>query len=168
MKEIWKTIEGYTDYQISNYGKIKSFKYNKEKILKHSLDSDEYSLIILCSNKNKFTKTIHRLVANAFINNPDNKPQVNHKDGNKQNNNVDNLEWVTISENIIHAYKNNLKTQQGISNTNCKLSENEVLTIHGLYLSGMTQSIISELYNIPQQHVSLIVNNKSWTHLTGV
>lgn len=99
MKEIWKGIEGYESiYQISNLGRIKS----KIKILSPHISNCGYLRIIL---KNKHY-SIHRLVAKAFIPNPNNKPQVNHIDGNKTNNCVNNLEWVTASENQIHNYKN--------------------------------------------------------------
>lgn len=121
MEEIWKDIEGYEGrYQVSNYGRVKSLEFErptkcnatritKEKILSKRLDSKGYSFVMLYdgapNNKAKSYK-VHRLVASAFISNKDNKPQVNHKDLNKSNNLVDNLEWVTQSENIQHALRN--------------------------------------------------------------
>ena len=164
-KELWKSVKGFTDYKVSNQGKVKSFKLNTEKILKQCNDKKEYLLVKLSKSRNSKTKTVHRLVATAFIPNPDNKPQVNHKDGNKQNNCVDNLEWVTQSENDIHAFKIGLKTQQGIENANSKLSENDVLGIRGLYLDGLTQKEIAKIYLINQSNVSIIINKKRWKHL---
>ena len=102
-KEVWKDIEGYKGlYQVSNLGRVKYLpKYNikKEGIMSYTLRSGYRNLILRKNGKRK-SKQIHRLVAQAFIPNPKNKPFVNHKDFNRQNNTVDNLEWVTQKENV--------------------------------------------------------------------
>ncbi|MCI8618344.1 MAG: hypothetical protein HFJ60_08980 [Clostridia bacterium] len=117
-EEIWKDIEGYErGYQVSNLGRVRSFKYKNEKILKFNYDKQGYLLVHLCLNGVRRCKKVHRLVAQAFIENKNNKTYVNHKDGNKQNNNSNNLEWVTPSENNIHAFRTRLscppKAMQG-------------------------------------------------------
>ena len=117
MKEFWKDIVGYEGiYQVSNLGRVKSLvtwccnKYKKrEKILKPALNTYGYPTVSLSKNKLRKNKTIHRLVAENFIPNPNNYSQVNHKDGVKTNNKINNLEWVTGSENILHSYKNGLR-----------------------------------------------------------
>jgi len=120
-EEIWKDIEGYEGlYQVSNFGRIKSlsrkfyttnngYVITKTKILKTGLSHNGYHLISI-SNKNKKRKTfrVNRLIALCFIPNPNNLPEVNHKDGNKNNNNASNLEWCTRSYNCKHAYKTGL------------------------------------------------------------
>lgn len=99
--EIWKDIKGYEGlYQISNLGKIKSNK----KILKPYINKkDGYAYIGLHKNKNNKVLKIHRLVAQTFIDNPNNLPQVNHKDENKTNNSIDNLEWCSAKYNITYS-----------------------------------------------------------------
>jgi hypothetical protein len=98
-------------YHISDQGRAKSYKCSKERILKPilsgSLSSKYFAIGIWVNGKLKM-QNIHRLVALAFLPNPDNKPQVNHKDGNKLNNQVGNLEWSTASENTQHAWDNGL------------------------------------------------------------
>jgi len=104
--EIYKDIEGYEGlYQISNTGKVKSINC----ILKPRLGERGYLYVNLYNNTKRKTWKIHRLVALHFVKNPDDKPEVNHKDTIKTNNNSNNLEWVTRSENEQHAHKHNLK-----------------------------------------------------------
>lgn len=106
MNEEWKCINGYENlYQISNFGNIKN---NKGQILKQFKNHKGYLITQLSNNGKSKTFIVHRLVAQAFIPNPENKPQINHKDTNKLNNYIDNLEWVTNSENKKHAKLNGL------------------------------------------------------------
>ena len=111
MKEVWKDIKGYEGkYQISNQGRVKSLifsnrqaTFKKERILKQR-DNTNYYQVSLSKNNVVKQYLIHRLVAEAFIENPDNLPCVNHKDGNKKNNNINNLEWCNYSYNTKHSY----------------------------------------------------------------
>ena len=98
-KEYWKPVVGYEGhYQVSNFGRVKSLKFGKEKILKQYIRGGYY---YVCLSKNGIIKkySVHRLVAQAFLDNPNNLPQINHKDENKTNNNVDNLEWCDAKYN---------------------------------------------------------------------
>ena len=114
--EEWKDIKGYEGiYQVSNLGRIKSLERIdnsnhkvKGKILKIIPENRGYSVVNLCKDGKCKTYKVHRLVAIAFLENPDNKPQVNHIDGNKKNNSILNLEWVTAEENINHAWDTGL------------------------------------------------------------
>ena len=107
-KEEWKDIKGYEGlYQISSFGRMRSLRFNKIKILTFNSNRNYYAFKFSINNI-KEIKQIHRLVAEAFIPNPHNLPYINHKDGNKHNNNVKNLEWCTASENVKHAYRTGL------------------------------------------------------------
>lgn len=122
--EIWKDIKGYEElYQVSNLGRVKSLdhyikqrnnskKLYKGQMIKPQLNHQEQGYFIVGLSKNNKRKCyyIHRLVAEHFIENPKNKPEVNHKDGNKLNNRIDNLEWATREEQMTHAYKHQLQT----------------------------------------------------------
>lgn len=134
--EEWKDIKGYEGlYAVSNEGQVKSLRTGK--IHKERLTFDGYVKATLTVNYKAKDYRVHRLVAEAFIPNIDNKETVNHKDGVKTNNNVNNLEWATRSEQNIHSYKHNLKKpMKGSSNPSAKLTEDEVRSIRKDYVKG--------------------------------
>ena len=105
--EEFRAIDGFNNYQISNLGNVKNL--TTHKLLKNNC-SDRYYKVDLRQNKVAVTHTIHRLVAEAFIANPNNKPCVDHIDGNTLNNNKNNLRWVTITENSMNAKISNTNT----------------------------------------------------------
>ena len=108
MQEIFKDIEGFEGlYQISNLGRVKSLRFNKEILLKDGKTGRElgYRSVVLTKNKIKKTYYVHRLVAQAFIPNPENKSDANHKNGIKSDNIIANLEWCTCSENSLHSFR---------------------------------------------------------------
>lgn len=108
-----KDIKGYEGlYAVTEEGQVWSYRSNK--FLKSNPDKDGYLKIGLYKEKNRKYFFLHRLVAEAYIPNPENKPQVNHKDENKQNNNINNLEWFTVKENINYGTRN-IKTQKALS-----------------------------------------------------
>lgn len=180
-EEVWKDAVGYEGhYQISNHGRIKSVdryvtsKTGVKRLLKGRIRKtvlagrDRCYPTIVCSvaGKNK-REYIHRLVARAFIENPEGKPEVNHVDGDKENNHVNNLEWVTRSRNKFHAYENKLKVApKGESNGLAKLTEEEVLKIRDLHDNyKVSQKDISQMFNVTQVNVWNIVNRRTWKHI---
>lgn len=132
--EIWKDIEGYEGlYQISNKGRVKSFKIGCWRVLKTNNNCAYYVVKLFNQQKTK-RFLVHRLVATAFIPNPKNVHVVSYIDGNKLNNCVENLEWVTHSENIEHAFRIGLKkVYLGTKNSNVKLTAEQVKEIRKTY-----------------------------------
>ncbi|MHB8096079.1 MAG: NUMOD4 domain-containing protein [Erysipelotrichaceae bacterium] len=170
MEEIWKDVKNFEGlYQISNLGNVKSLKkmhgvlLKEERILKPSLSKHGYRKVNLCKCS-KFTYiVVSRLVAINFIDNPYNKPQVNHIDGIKTNDNVNNLEWCTASENLIHAYKTGLKNSHGENHSGHKLINEQILLIRNT--NNISNREIARLYNISPASVTNIKKHKSWNHL---
>lgn len=170
-QEIWKPIQGYEGiYEISSLGRVKTLErrdcrgqYRKSILLK-AASVRGYLQIQLWNNRMSRIYKIHRLVAQVFIPNPENKPQVNHKNGVKTDNNVENLEWCTSLENIHHAQRIGIRDVVGAGNPAAKLKNNEVIEI---FLSKSNQRKLAEKYNISLSTVETIKGRKSWKHLTS-
>lgn len=168
MKEIWKDIEGCEKiYQVSNKHRIKSLKrkrVSKDRILTQS-DMSGYLSVHLRSGINK-TPKVHILVANAFIPNPLNLPEINHKDGNKHNNDLSNLERCTSKENVDHAIRIGLRDSIGISNGRANHTEDEIKEIRRKYATGnYTQKQLGIEYRSCQSYISCIILKKLWKHI---
>jgi hypothetical protein len=165
-----------TDYYITETGEIWSKKYHpkknpncKLKQLKVNRDTNGYLMVWLQIDGKNTGKLIHRLVGEIFLPNPENKPQINHIDGNKTNNHISNLEWCDRSHNIKHAYQIGLKKPidtKGQKNGNSKLTQQQVLEIRELYSSGnYSQKELSKKFNVSQNLIGLIINRKLWKHI---
>lgn len=161
MEEIWKDVSGYEGlYQVSSFGNVRKFK--NHFILKKGKHHKGYLYVSLTKSKINKKVKIHRIVALSFLDNPENKTQVNHKDGNKQNNILSNLEWTTPSENLKHAWDNklrhyNLKIRTAIKNKNSKIVLD---TSTGIFYNSLTEMclILDINYYIMSEKVK---NNKT-------
>ena len=171
--EIWKDIKGFEGcYQISNKGRVKSLArqcgthYQQEKIRKLSLTKDGYVKVRLMSKDKDITARVHRLVAEAFIPNLENKPTVNHIDGNKENNCVENLEWATLEEQMQHAYDNNLKVaHRGEANSQAKLTQEQVEEIKKTYKKNSKEYgsvALSKKYGVSHRTIFNVLQNKTY------
>ena len=163
---ILKTIPDYPDYKISENGIVYSYKSGEKKQLSCKVDIDGYKTIGLYNNGKCKRFKIHRLVAICFIPKINGKDCVNHIDGNKWNNTVNNLEWCTPKENSLHASQNGLlitgsKQKKGMAKRRRYTAE-QIADIKNLYESGVSQRKIGEMFGCDHSVISEIVNNKTY------
>lgn len=162
MIELWKVIPELDMYEISNMGKIKSKR--KNKLMNLVEDSDGYLIICLHQNKKQFNKKVHRLIIEAF--NGKSELEVNHKDGNKKNNKLDNLEYCTMMQNQQHAWSTGLrKAKSGKDSHYAKLTEDQVRHIRELLIMDLSQASIARNFGISQSTVYKIKHKQIWKNL---
>lgn len=158
--ELWKDFQGH--YQVSNLGNVWSNRTNK--MILPFTDKDGYLRFKVTSNGKRKHWFVHRAVAVAFLPNPDGKPCVNHDDGNKKNNSLYNLEWMTHSENMKHAIeKKILKPVFGERNGNAKLKNKEVVIIRELYKKQIETLAIK--YKVSKKTIRNVIQKKYWKNV---
>jgi len=175
--EVWLDIKGYEGhYQVSSFGRVKSlarviecrknvFVNKKEKFLSDWDCGKGYRKVKLSKDGIEKSIRVHRLVADTFLSNPDAKLEVNHINGIKNDNRVENLDWCTSSENTIHALNNKLKiSQKGSEHGMSKLTEKDVLEIRKIG-RNKTLKEVSEIYKVDMSLISLVLLNKIWKHI---
>lgn len=168
----WRVIPGWPNYAVSSAGEVKRIGGAKRGvriglILKQTISNTGCFMVHLSEARVQRSLTVHRLVAAAFLGLCPPGYQVNHKDGNRLNNSLDNLEYLTRIENMKHAVQNGL-TAWGIRNWSARLSEDQVRTIRQLWPNrGMSQQQIANQYGVRQDHVSRILSRQSWKQLNG-
>lgn len=162
---IWKDVEGFEGlYKVSNEGVLISTPRQGTKggIVKWHKTKYGYAQYHLHRDCGLRKEYVHRLLAKHFIPNPENKPYINHIDGNPLNNSLDNLEWVTQKENVHHAIETGLFITKGEKSYNAKLKDTEVLEIRDLYKHKIyNQRELGEIYGVHQTNVSCIILNKT-------
>lgn len=184
-QEIWRDIPGYENiYQVSNFGNVKTLTrtiidekrvrkrtyVRQGKILNKYFSKDGYYKVKLYNgDASFFTVPVHRLVAKVFIPNMENKPQINHIDGNPSNNHYSNLEWCTNSENTKHAYTTGLKRKEnytGEANCLAKLTTEQVISMREEYATGTTSyHKLAKKYNTRIGNISFIINRQTWKYV---
>ena len=160
--EVWKTIQNYGGlYQVSNTGKVRDLKNHIKPVYKNNKG---YECLSLYYNGKTYHPTVHRLVAKAFIPNPNNYDQVNHKDCNKENNNVENLEWCNQRSN----YDEGIKTFQYSKNEEhyfAKLKNSDIPIIYELYKLGFTRATVAKIFNVNHSSLEAIEKGISYREL---
>ncbi len=177
-REIWKDVQDFEgQYQVSTTGKVKSldrFVPNrwgtlrpiKSRPLVQGKTRQGYHYVLFSQNGKSKKFFIHRLVAAAFIENPDYLPQVNHLDGKKSNNRADNLEWCTCQQNCHHALENKLYvTAKGSDAGQAKLTEDIVRDIRKQAATGIWHKTLAAQYGVGRKAITKIVNNQRWKHV---
>lgn len=168
MEEIWKDIKNFEGhYQVSNLGRVKSIKFSNYRIMKTKLCHGYPQVGLRLLNKPRKFMYIHRLLGIHFLDNPNNYEEINHKDGNRSNNNLTNLEWCSSSQNIKHSFdKLGKQPRWGEKCNFAKLTKNEVLKIKDLLNNTeLTQKEIGKRFGVGQQQISRIKNKVRWSHL---
>jgi len=177
MKEIWKAIKNYPMYEVSNKGKIRSFHntFLSESGLKiprtsKLTKSDSRYYVINLYSKGRFKKFyVHSLVLKTFVGSRPKDFVCNHKDGIKTNNNLSNLEWISRSDDVNHAYRVGLqpiRNRKGRKNPRARLDDNKVKEIKGLLAKGISQTKIGRIFNVSRGCISSISIEQTWKHIT--
>lgn len=173
MNEVWKSIHGFSNYEVSSSGRVRSIDHfdslgRKQigKVLKPKLDSRKHYLhVCLYKDGKSIPVNIHRLVATEFIENPNGYKEVNHKDEDKTNNAVSNLEWCT------HKYNNNYgskrESTRGANNPMSKITQDvaEFIKKHHLSCGGTMRNIeLSKMFNLSPTHVCAVAHGRRWKY----
>jgi len=177
MTEIWKDIRGFEGkYQISNLGRVRSLdrfeivtnprgkfkRFRKGKIL--SLNDNGHGYLTVKLGRKGGRHYVHRLVAEHFVDNPLNLPEINHIDNNTKNNVASNLEWTTRQDNILHMVKQN-RQSKGSDRPKAKLKESDVVKIKEMLRQGMDITQIAERYKVHPTTIKDIRDNRTWKHV---
>lgn len=175
VNEVWRDCVGIPDYQVSSLGRVRSLdrivpvnhptagfleKHMRGRSMTSRNNGHGYSMVCIRG----VSMSVHRLVATAFIPNPENKPQTNHKNGIRTDNRVENLEWATQEENIQHSRKV-LGQSIGESHYCARLTESDILDIRSVYAFGARISDIGKAYDYDISNVWAIVNRRIWRHI---
>lgn len=154
-----------TNYEVSDNGKVRNV--NTGKILKYWIDRDGYYRTTISVNKKSYHTGTHRFVAIAFIPNPNNLPEVNHKNGKKWDNSVENLEWVTTQENVQHAFDTGLKSAiKGEDNSLSTYTEKQIRKVCKMLEKGISNKKISEKTGVERKYITDIKKGRRWKHIS--
>ncbi|EPT8324471.1 HNH endonuclease [Providencia rettgeri] len=185
LRNDWRKVVGLSGaYEVNSQGKVRSLPKKvvrsngtiqrfKGTVLSIFNNSSGYPCVRISDSETgkRFILRCHRAVAEAFIPNPDNKPEVNHIDGDKSNSDLSNLEWVTPKENRKHAWDIGLRNTSHLPNKigeekiNAKLTDEKVIEMRKLRLSGMTFGSIASIYNVSKNTCINAIKGKTWAHV---
>lgn len=166
--EVWRNLDGWP-YQVSDLGRVRRSVGGRGtrtgRLLKSRLDTQGYLIVMLCVKSKTKTCRVHRLVSAAFLGPCPEGKEVNHISGDKTHNHIGNLEWVTRSENILHAFRLGLR-KRGEERSYAKLNNRKVVEIREKYASGeFTQQELADEYGVTRTAVRHVIEKKSWSHI---
>lgn len=162
--EIWKTIDGAPGYSISSHGRVIGMKGYPIKLFKNKKGYLQFAMPIKAINKT-FSRVVHRLVAIAFVPNPNNLPEVNHEDGDKENNYCLNLKWVTTKQNIEHAIRTGLRDADQNLQSNSMFDNLQVHVIKDAINAGFRGVDIARYFNCSRSTISKIKVGKHYPQI---
>jgi hypothetical protein len=162
--EQYKTIPFAPKYAVSNLGNVMNLK--TKQVLKQTPNHKGYPQLQLMIDGLPKSYRVHRLVAETYLPNPENRTQVNHKDGVKTNNTLANLEWVTSSENMKHSFLLGLHSQRGTNNNSAKLTEEQVRQIKTLLQQKVKHKILAEQFGVSRVIITQINTGVKWSQVT--
>ncbi len=163
-----KQIDGFPDYYVTRDGQVWSNKNGTLKLRKGTSSKKGYLYLVLRNDGAVKNCQVHRLIAKAFIPNPDNLPEVNHKDGDKHNNAVTNLEWSTRGDNVRHAFASGLNSallRRGELNVKSKLTDDDVRYIRSYSQHWGSKKELSEMFGVSASLISDVVLRRMWKHI---
>ncbi|GAG86436.1 unnamed protein product, partial [marine sediment metagenome] len=163
--EIWKPIEGFQYYSVSDHGRIKSCKGSSPRILKPNIDKDGYHRFSLYKQQKVYYFSAHYLVLITFVGPRPSDCEASHKDGIKSNNRPSNLEWIPHSLNLVRSFELGRKSCKGERGPNVKLKNEDVIEIRRLAEHGVSRSLISKMFKVSQQNIDSIITRKRWSHI---
>lgn len=157
--EVEKVIEGFTDYTVDIFGNIRSYKYGKCRLLKQNKNTKGYLQVSLSLDGRMYPKRVHRLVAEAFLPNPNLLTQINHIDGDKLNNKLENLEWCNNKDNIIHSWeiglRENVRSASRKSILKCHLKNSKPVQV----VDNMSKKVLKTFKSISEASKEFFPNN---------
>jgi len=181
MREIkFRDCQRFPKYEVGSDGSVFSKDYNhtgKRMEMRQYLDQDGYPYVFFVVDGKRYKKATHRLVAEAFLPEVEGKNQVNHINGNREDNRLENLEWVTPRENVLHSYRSNgrkvskktiesiTRLSRGVNNPKAKMTEEKVREIRRMRKVGASLKELSEAFDISTAQASAIANYKFWKHV---
>ncbi len=162
-----KQIKNFSNYYITKNAELYSTMRGGARKMKPHYDKkiSYYRVALVSDSGEKKSMLLHRLVALTYLEKPEGDYEVNHIDGNKKNNCLSNLEWVTRSDNLKHAYSLNLMTVAGVTNPRCILTEEQVVEIYSKLMNGEKNSVLAEQYGVERTTILHIKKKLSWSHL---
>lgn len=164
IKETWKRIKNFSQYEISAIGQVRSFHMGYLHLLKPY--GKKYLLVRLSNlNAKTFDKLVHILVLEAFVGPRPTGLEANHKDGNKLNNKLENLEWISRSENAKHAFDLGLRSNLGEDAPNARLKNGEVWLIKRLLWFETLRNHVAKMFKISKNTIAAIDDGRIWTHI---